>query len=504
VVALGALAVMALSGGSSSDPRTPPALPGLPPPFQTAAVVGSGGLAAGLDAYGDIVELRAPGPAGRALIENPYERQLAGTVPAGTGIVPRVSVPGGARLPLWRADSVSQRYLPGTGVLRTSARIDGIRVRIDCAAGVGGLGCVGRTSEARASSLSFTRNLTGGGRLVHLDDPAARRIVAAEAISGRRWIARARVLGPGAPAWARAMYGRALFALRALADRRTGAVAAGVRDRWAYVWPRDAGAAAIALASAGYRPEARRVARFLLGLPLEAAARFDGRGEPVPGRGPQGDAAGWVAAAARAAGEPHPTPAGDRRIELDRYRWRGRPDYQEGPAGDYLGNALASSFGGPAARRAALRAFVKPGGLLVRDADDPGSGLDSAAAWAVRPFPLPGLFGAARRTMLRLVDGGGRLGVLPSQNWGHGEDPWIAPTAWTAWSLATLAGIERGRAAARDRAAALALLADLRRAATPAGLLPERVDARTGVPASTAPLAWSEAFAILAMRRLWP
>jgi GH15 family glucan-1,4-alpha-glucosidase len=106
--------------------------------------------------------------------------------------------------------------------------------------------------------------------------------------------------------------------------------------------------------------------------------------------------------------------------------------------------------------------------------------------------------------MLRLVDGGGRLGVLPSQNWGHGEDPWIAPTAWTAWSLATLAGIERGRAAARDRAAALALLADLRRAATPAGLLPERVDARTGVPASTAPLAWSEAFAILAMRRLWP
>ncbi|MGE5283203.1 MAG: glycoside hydrolase family 15 protein [Chloroflexota bacterium] len=44
----------------------------------------------------------------------------------------------------------------------------------------------------------------------------------------------------------------------------------------------------------------------------------------------------------------------------------------------------------------------------------------------------------------------------------------------------------------------------LRRDQTPSGLLPERVDARTGVPTSTTPLAWSHAFAILALRRLWP
>jgi GH15 family glucan-1,4-alpha-glucosidase len=50
----------------------------------------------------------------------------------------------------------------------------------------------------------------------------------------------------------------------------------------------------------------------------------------------------------------------------------------------------------------------------------------------------------------------------------------------------------------------LRLLADLRRAATPAGLLPERVDASSGVPVSTTPLAWSHAFAILALRQLWP
>ena len=47
-------------------------------------------------------------------------------------------------------------------------------------------------------------------------------------------------------------------------------------------------------------------------------------------------------------------------------------------------------------------------------------------------------------------------------------------------------------------------MADLRRAATPLGLLPERVDAETGLPTSTTPLAWSHAFAILAARELWP
>ncbi|MGC1852311.1 MAG: hypothetical protein WA687_07725, partial [Solirubrobacterales bacterium] len=55
-----------------------------------------------------------------------------------------------------------------------------------------------------------------------------------------------------------------------------------------------------------------------------------------------------------------------------------------------------------------------------------------------------------------------------------------------------------------ERRAALSLMADLRRAATPLGLLPERVDAQTGLPSSTTPLAWSHALAILALRELWP
>jgi GH15 family glucan-1,4-alpha-glucosidase len=47
-------------------------------------------------------------------------------------------------------------------------------------------------------------------------------------------------------------------------------------------------------------------------------------------------------------------------------------------------------------------------------------------------------------------------------------------------------------------------MAELRRAATPAGMLPERIDAHSGIPTSTTPLAWSHAFAILALRQLWP
>lgn len=310
----------------------------------------------------------------------------------------------------------------------------------------------------------------------------------------RRWLARSRPLGGGAPAWARSMYRRSLLVLRAFVDRESGAAVAGAAPGWAYVWPRDAAAVAVALATAGYRQEARRVVRFLRGLDLDAAARFDSTGAPVPGRDAQGDAAGWVAAAASAAGIATSPQQGN---------WLGRADYQEKGDGDYLGNAIASGLDS----RRIRHAFATARGL-VRVAGEPASGLDTAAAWTVRPFPLPGLFPAVRRTLLELVaKRESRFGLLPSEEWDGGEDPWTAPTAWTAWSLAALAREERvGRpvAARRDRRAALALMADLRYATTPLGLLPERVDTQSGHPASTTPLAWSHAFAILAIRELWP
>ena len=436
-----------------------------------------------------------------------------------------VALGGRPPLPLWRAGSVRQTYLPGTNVLRTVARFGEGAVAIECAAAGGELGCVSRRAGGGGGprggpplEVVFRRDLLGGGTRVHLDDPRAPAILAEARAAGRRWLSSARPLGPGAPAWARRLYARSLLVLRALADRRSGAVAAGARDGWAYVWPRDAGAVAIALASAGRRAQARRTARFLLALDLDAAARFEGDGDPVGGREAQGDAGGWTAAAARAAGLPepgagHPAP-------LTALRWRDRADYQEKSPGEYLGNALAA--GAQSAHSRFLIACREEGGFPCRGGPgtarysggggDPRSGFDSAAAWAVRPFPRPALFAAARRTLAalgasqesRFGPGATRFGLVPSQSWPE-ADPWTAPTAWSAWSLAALARLGGpGPAAGRDRRAALRLLAALRRAATPAGLLPERVDERTGVPRSTTPLAWSHAFAVLALRELWP
>jgi Glycosyl hydrolases family 15 len=479
-MAVGGLLV---SGGSGADPQTPTGLSGLPAPFLGTAVVGHGERTMAVDAYGDIVDLREPGPAGRARVAVSAERQGAGTVAADEAIVARAGLGAGRTPPFWRADSILQRYVAGSNVLRTVARFGGETAVVV---------------------------LPGG-------DPRAAR-------ADRRWLAGARPLGVDAPAWARAMCRRSLLTLRALTDRRTGAVAAGARDGWAYVWPRDAAAVAMAFASAGYVGEARRVVRFLAGLDLSAAARFRGTGAPVPGRDAQGDAAGWVAAAATAAGMRTAPGRGNPMASIaSGIAWRGRADYQEGDSDDYLGNAIASAadgpktglYGGKSARRPRggwiLSAFGASRGL-ARMAGNPGSGLDSAAAWAVRPFSMPVLYPAARKTLLRLVaQRGRRFGIVPSESWHGGNDPWTAPTAWTAWALAALArevptqpGRRGRRAAAADRRAALSLMADLRRAATPLGLLPERVDARTGLPTSTTPLAWSHAFAILAIRELWP
>ncbi len=336
------------------------------------------------------------------------------------------------------ADSVRQRYLPDSNALRTVARF--------------------------GTARTVTVHSLGEADAVRADP---------------RWLAEARPLGAGAPAWARRMYRRSLLVLHALTNERTGAVEAGAREGWNYVWPRDASTVAVALAAAGYRGEARRIVGFLGELDIGAAARFYGNGAPVGERAVQGDARGWIAVAARAAGLPSAP---------EEQRWRGLDDYQENGGGDFLSNAIASDA--PHLRTL----FATPSGELCRRANDPSSGLDSAAAWAVRPFPHPALYPLVRRTLLRLATTSGRFGIVPSEDWDGGVDPWTAPTAWTAWGLAALG----------ERPAALHLMAELRRAATPLGMLPERVDARTGIPTSTTPLAWTHAFAVLALRQLWP
>jgi hypothetical protein len=552
--ALLAVGVVLVSGGSDSGPRTPPALPGLPPPFLGTAVSGDGGLTAAVDAYGDVVDLR-PGPTGAALIDNPSDRQAAGTVPEDTGIVPRIRIGTGPVLPMWEADSVSQRYLQGTNVVRTVARFGGARAVMTVAATGRSLAVEIRTPADTAPSLGV--NVEGGvrcarerraalldlycrlGRAVPpVPAAAASDVIAAATTEARRWLARSRPLArrdapvgamrrlrsPGrrdaptgsrssraAPRWAKALYERSLLTIHALTSRRTGAVAAGARDGWAYVWPRDAATAALALDASGHRAEARHVARFLTGLDLNAAARFTETGTPVPGRAAQGDALGWVTVADRATGVPTPH---------EPYPWRNRADYQESSPGTYLGNALAAAsthVDGP--KTADIEQFsAHQHGGLVRTAGDPGSGLDSAAGWAVRPFRITALYPAAERTLLRLVHQGTRYGITPGEGWSGGNDPWTAPTAWSAWALAALAAEPHGTGgrgprtnlpAVRERGvpsrrSALLLVRDLRRAATPTGDLPERVGVDTGIPTSTTPLLWSSAFTVLALRELWP
>ena len=283
-------------------------------------------------------------------------------------------------------------------------------------------------------------------------------------------------LGPGAPHWAERLYRRSVRVLVALTDPRSGALIAGERDGWDYVWPRDAAVGAIALEAAGLGPEACRVTGFLSKLDTESAARFHPDGSPVPGRPAAGDGEGWVAVAERTIGQrPGST-----------FDWRDRQDYAENVTGDLLGNAIAS--GAPAAEIG--RDFLTPRGLVREAGDDE---LDSAAAWAVTLFPQPGLRGPARRTLLALTGESTPYGIPPIESWTPGE-VWTAPTAWSAWALEEL-----GEAGAADR-----LLGELRRAETPHGTLPERVDQTTGAPTSTTPLAWSHALAILALRARYP
>jgi len=261
-------------------------------------------------------------------------------------------------------------------------------------------------------------------------------------------------------------------------------------------------------------------------------SRGTASGAAIEGRKAQGDAWGWTAAAAGAAGLPPPT---------GRPNWRALADYQEKSPGDYLGNALASTRRGAPEGAATVQRLFGDRGVLMREAlpeaggasnqngdstagdsaTESDSDVDSTAAWAVRPFTQPALFAAARRSLRQLIGSrGGRFGIVPSEDWPE-EDPWTAPTAWTAWAFAALSrgSSPDGRDVFADshasndrrvalkllaRRAALKLLADLRRAATAAGMLPERVDAHTGVPRSTTPLAWSHAFTVLALLELWP
>jgi glucoamylase len=315
-------------------------------------------------------------------------------------------------------------------------------------------------------------------------------VVTAGPFSMRSVARRVRPLGPRAPGWAKRLYRRSVRVLINLTDPRTGAMIAGEREGWDYVWPRDAGAGAIALAAAGLRPEAARVVSFLSDIDTERAARFYPDGSPVPGRPAAGDTEGWISAAEGAVSEQSGTVLHRGRLATqirdEPLEWGDRQDYGENDTGDLLGNAIAA--GVPASEIASR--FETPRGLVRESGRDD---LDSSAAWAVTLFPQRGVNAETRRTLLEFTGESTLYGIPPIEGWTPGQ-VWTAPTAWSAWAL-----IELGNLRAADR-----LLSELRRAQTIQGTLPERVDATTGVPTSTTPLAWAHAFAILALQARYP
>ena len=241
------------------------------------------------------------------------------------------------------------------------------------------------------------------------------------------------------------MYGRSLLVLRALTDRRSGATIAGARDGWAYVWPRDAATVAIALAAAGHRAEARRIVGFLEGLDLDAAARFDTTGTRRRPLRPRATPPAGSPRPQAAVGMPDPTgersPGGE------------RADYQEKSPGDYLGNALAAG----AETRHPLEVRESPG-VWSRVPTTPAPISTPRPPGRSVPSPVPPSSRPRAERCCGSLPSAAASESPPREDWPD-DDPWTAPTAWCAWSLAALG----------ERRPALALMATLRRAATPVG-----------------------------------
>jgi glucoamylase len=350
----------------------------------------------------------------------------------------------------------------------------------------------------------------------------------------REWLRTGTVPGEGA-AW-RSMATRALLDLR-LDVRPNGAVVAGWRSGWDYDWPRDSSWVAVALAETGHPAMAYRILRFLQRMqPGNGiwAARYllDGSGPVRDGRPAELDADGWVpwAVWSWAATQPM-TPGGRARRELaqlwpmvvraaDAADRSLASDGLPGPAMDYWENslqvtlgtaapllaglraaaALAADIGGAAAARdghrwaaaaaglasAITAAFGRTGYQRLPLAD---SGFDAAVTFLGPPFAEPGpqVLRAARSAQQALTVANGGLG--PGAVWSGTPDvAWTAETAFFALFDASTG--QHGQAAA--------LLDWLAAHRTKLGSLAEQVNS-AGQPASTAPLSWTDAVALLAL-----
>jgi GH15 family glucan-1,4-alpha-glucosidase len=344
----------------------------------------------------------------------------------------------------------------------------------------------------------------------------------ADAAAQQAWLAGARL--PGRSDAERRVAGRALLDLGLLTGPNGAAVAAPFGP-WNLVWPRDAAWVSAAFSVCGKTDTALSVLRFLARAQdpdgTWAVARYAPSGAPVTGRPGQLDAVGWVPWAVwlwwRAGGPPGEldtvwpmvraaADAATGALRADGLP-RPSPDYWEQPeTRPTLGTAaplllglraaadLAAQRGDPAAARWAAAAKRLATAIVRRFGDtgyrrypEAGASPDSAIAFLSVPLAGPSddprLAAAIARTERDLLmrSGGLRPGNIPRV----GGVAWTPATALFALAEATGPGFQRWYGWLVEHRTALEEF-------------PEKVTER-GLPASVAPLAWTDAIVLLAL-----
>jgi GH15 family glucan-1,4-alpha-glucosidase len=398
-----------------------------------------------------------------------------------------------------------------------------------------------RSSNARVPLLSAAVVISDHGRLLALgpSDPVAvfagtrvlqRTELVGAAREQARWLRAGRVPGLGGP--------YEDMARTALLDLRTltlpgGASLAGWPQAWRYVWPRDAGFVAVALARMGHPDDALAVLHYLQGVQAADGsfqARYlpEGSGRAPDGRGEESDGPAWALWAAEqvvlavparsrssvaASLRPLVTRSSQRILDLT-----AGPSVLPPPSLDYwevkderlsLGTAapmavglrsaamLTGLLGGDsdlvttraeALERAIEQAFG-PGGYPRYAGDDRP---DASVTFLLPPFragcaaPVLTAWRAARDSLRRPAGG-----LAPGAGWKKDGISWTAETALFALTAATTG----------DRSAAQRYLTWLDGHRTDRGALPEKV-LSNGVAAGPAPLAWTAALVVLSVDAL--
>jgi len=381
--------------------------------------------------------------------------------------------------------------------------------------------------------LSLTEVLTADRRPV--DPPLLAEIVRPSAVDQAAWLAAGTV--PQVPELGDStMLADALLDLHAL-GQTDGVTVAGWAGPWRYVWPRDSGLAAAALARTGHRDDAVRILDFLQRTQpasgvFQARYRPDGSGPPDD-RGEQLDGLGWALwATAQVVAS---VPEADRADLVGRYRpmidrstattltlidnhwslppvspdywekWEWRPTLATAAmlhAGLQAAAELYPSLSDvDGERRAqdgadrlwgAIERWYGPG--YPRHLGGRADSVDLGVDFLLPPFSSrvdPGVVRGWRHAGQVMVRPAG--GLAPGGSWRDDGLSWTTSTSSYALTAAAIG----------DREQAVHWLRWLDAHRTETGSLPEKVTA-LGAPAAVAPLAWAAAAVILTADELAP